>query len=903
VSFFDALRFRLRAIARPGEHARELAEEMRHHVDLDAQQIAHEARDPVAEHDAPYAARRRFGNATYYEEEARRMSRLSWLDTIGQDLRFAVRTFRRAPGFTAVAVLTLALGIGANTAIFSAVDALLLRPLPFPQPDRLMSVSLTVPRRGNFPPRDDIVWSAPKFQMLRASEHVFASTTLWFTEPFTIGYGDQTLRDEGEYTDDGYLTTLGVRPALGRNFAAGETDHWRAAAVALISDALWQRLYDADKGVLGKIVTVNGVPYTIVGVMPPGFQGLSGQAMLWLPYTFNSNTRAQPYGPYDHSFAAVARLADGVTAEQAAAVVGTLGSRIDAAYPDPNSPSWHWGATAKPLDQARVDPRIRGTLLVLFGAVGLVLLIACANVANLFLARASGRRKEIAVRLAIGAGRRRLIAQLVTESVLLGVTGGVAGLAVAWAGTRALASLQISSVFQYNNAAHLGLLGSQAIHLDPAALLFTLALGVATGVLFGLVPSLQATKPSLTQDLKDDGARASRALGGLASRSTLVVAEIALAVVLLAGAGVVLRSLARRMGVEPGFDPAHMLTFRVNRVVTWAPDSITRFYDLAIQHLSELPGVTGVGIEDCPPLVRCSNTGVQLRDRAPAAPGTAPSAGVHWITPDWPRVAGVPLLKGRLLTSTDRVGTPLSVLVSATAARRWWPGQDPIGKTISAGGGGADSAFVVGVLGDVRYAGIDSLPGAEIYVSYYQAPFYYRIMLFLRTRGDPLALVGPARRVLAEWAPGFPMYDVRTMDDRVGDSLAYSRVSALLLGLFAAVALGLAAVGVYGVIAYSVSQRTREIGIRVALGATGADVEKMVIRQALRLGAIGGGAGLVAALLVTRVLSSLLFEVAPRDPVTLAGIVAVLAMVVLLASWIPARRAAAVPALEALKGS
>jgi len=904
MSFLDALKFRLRAITRPGEHARELSEEMDFHLGRDAAQLAHDAAAPADEDEARWAARRRFGNRTWLAEEARRMSGIGWLDVLGQDLRFALRTFRRAPGFTAVAVVTLALGIGANTAIFSAVDALLLRPLPFREPGRLMSVSLTVPQRGNFPPRDDVAWSWPKFQMLRGAQHVFASTTLWFSEPFTIRYGDQTLRDQGEYTDDGYLTTLGVRPALGRNFAAGETASFHAADVAVISDALWQRLYDADRAVLGKTVLVNGIPYTIVGVTPPGFQGLSGQAVLWLPLTSNTNPRAQMPGPYQHQFAAVARLADGVSPVQAAATVATLGTRIDAAYPDPNGSGWRWGATAKPLDAARVDPRIRGTLLVLFGAVGLVLLIACANVANLFLARASGRHKEIAVRLALGAGRRRLVSQLLTESVLLGVTGGVVGLGVAWAGARGLASLQLSTALQYNNAAGIGLLGSQAIRLDPWALLFTLLLGVVTGIVFGLVPALQATRPSLTEDLKDDGGPVARALGGLGSRNALVVAEIALAVVLLAGAGLVLRSLGRRMGVDPGFDASHTLTFRVNRAPEWSPDSIVRFYDVAIQRLEELPGVTGVGMSDCPPLVSCGGTLINLRDRPAAAPGTEPLAGVHWITPGWTTVERIPLLRGRLLDERDRVGTPSSVLVSETAARRWWPGQDPIGKVIAesrTAGGGLDSAFVVGVVGDVRYQGIDSLPRADVYLSYYQLPFYYRMMLFVRTRGDPLALAGPARAALARWAPGFPVYDVRTMEDRVGQSLAYSRLSALLLGLFAALALGLAAIGVYGVIAYSVAQRTREIGIRVALGATGADVARMVVRRGVVLGAIGGGAGLVAALVATRVLGSLLFEVAPRDPLTLAGIVGTLALVVLAASWIPARRAAAVPAVEALK--
>jgi putative ABC transport system permease protein len=901
VSFFDALRHRVRVLTHPLSYQRELADEMEFHLGLDAMQLAH-GQTLATPDDARYAARRRFGNTTYYREEARRMSGLGFLDTLAQDLRFALRSFRRSPGFTAIAVLTLALGIGANTAIFSAVDALLLRPLPFRDPGRLMNVSLTVPQRGNFPARDDVPWSWPKFETLRGMQHVFSQTTLWTGSMYTIRYGDQTLRDWGEYTDNGYLPTLGITPVLGRNFLPEEAARWRGPRVALISDGLWQRLFNADPAAVGRTLDVDGAPYTVVGVTPPGFQGLSGQAVFWIPFLAPPYSGGNSPGPFEHGFNAVARLADGVTPALAMATVRTLGARIDAAYPDPETAGWHWGATARQLDAARIDPRVRGTLLVLFGAVGLVLLIACANVANLSLARASGRRREIAVRLAIGAGRRRLVGQLLTESVLLSVTGGAVGLAVAWWGVRALASLQLSTVLQVTNPAGVGLLGSEAIRLDPWALLFTFALAVVTGIVFGLVPALQATRPSLTEDLKDDGGPRSRALSGLASRNVLVTAEIALAVVLLAGAGLVLRSLGRRMGVNPGFDPSQTLTFRVNRAPEWSRDSIIRFYDVALQHLAELPGVTGVAMADCPPLNACAGARIVLRDRPPAAPGTEPVAGVHWITPQWPKVAGVPLIRGRLFTEADRVGTPLNVLISETAARRWWPGQDPIGKTLAPLGGGVDSAFVIGVVGDVRYASLDSLPRAEIYVSYYQVPFYYRMMLFVKTRGDPLTLVGPARTTLARWAPGFPMYDVRTMEDRVGQALAYARLSALLLGLFAAVALGLAAIGVYGVIAYSVAQRTREIGIRVALGATSGDVANMVVRRGIALGAIGGAAGLVIALAVTRVLSSLLYETAPRDPLTLAGIAGVLAVVVLLASWIPARRAAAVPAVEALKG-
>ncbi len=829
------------------------------------------------------------------------VGRGAWLDPLRQDVRFALRTFRRTPAFTAIAVVTLALGIGANTAIFSGVNALLLRPLPFPEPGRLMNLTLTVPPRGDFPARDDVVWSWPKFQQFRSAQTAFVGTSLWESMQMTLRVGDQTLRDVGEFTDDGYLPTLGIAPALGRNFTAGEGGREGGEHVALISDALWQRLFAADRAVLGRALSINGVPYTVIGVMAPGFRGLSGDAVIWLPLVAAPNPAGFTH-PYDHQYNAIGRLAAGTTPEQAAAQVRVLGDGVDAAYPDPGGGGWHWGATAEPLDAARIDPRMRDTLVILLGAVGLVLLIACANVANLFLARASARHREISVRLAVGASRSRLVRQLLTESVLLALAGGTAGLAVAWAGTRGLATLRLSAAMQSHNDAGIGLLGSQALRLDSWTLLFTLGLCVGTGVIFGLVPALQSSRPSLTHDLKDDGGTR-RSRWGVGSRDVLVAAEIALAVVLLAGAGVVLRSLAQRMAVDPGFDASHMLTFQVNRTLEWAPDSITQFYDVAIRQLSGLPGVTGVAMSDCPPLSPpCAGVQVGFRDRPDGAPGTGPQAGFHWITPGWNEVARVPLVRGRLLSADDRPDTPLAVLISEAAARQWFPDEDPIGQALTHILG-APSALVVGVVGDVHYQGLDEPPRPEIYVSLYQVPFYYRMMLFIRTTGDPSALAGPARATLAHWAPGFPVYDVRTGDELMGGALAYARISSLLLGLFAAVALSLAAIGIYGLIAFTVAQRAREIGVRVAMGATGADVVRMVIRQALLLGVVGGGVGLVGARAATRVLSSLLYGVAPDDPLTLAAIVAVLTTVVLLASWLPARRAARVDPVLALKSA
>ncbi len=904
MSLLDGLRHRLAVFLRQSRYARELDEELRFHLDMETLERQTEGRGTLTPAQARAAARRRLGNEVAIKEETRRAAGLGLLDGVRQDLQFALRTFRRTPTFTVVAVLTLAIGIGANTAIFSAVDALLLRPLPYPEPDRLMTLSLTVPGHGDRPARDDVTWSYPKFVALRESQRIFSDLTLWVSSEFTLRNGADVLRVSGEYIDAHYLPTLGVRVQLGRGFQPADDADMGGARVAVISDPLWRLLYNADPAILGAMLDVDGRPYTIVGVAAPEFRGLSGQATFWMPIA------SSPPGwnvtvPWNHNYFAVARLEPGVSVDRAKAEVQRLGTLVDAVYPSPVVATEHWGAVAHELDSARVDARVRRTLLILFVAVGLVLLIACANVANLFLVHAAGRRAEIAVRLAIGAGRRRLVRQLLAESLLLSLSGGIASLVVAWVGVHVLADVQPARVLRLQDVAGLGALNFTAIRLDGAALSFTAALALTTGILFGLVPALQATRPSLTHALQEQRAARTGTLRRLNSRNVLVVLEIALAVVLLAGSGLMLRSLGHLLEVRPGFTPERVLSLRVNRAPAWAFDSIARFYDVAVERLSALPGVTDVALEDCPPLQLCAATDAALPDRPPVPRGTEPVVGVHWITPAWPAVMGVPLLRGRLFDTRDRRDGRKVVLVSETAAKRLWPGEDPIGRPLLIDGAvfEHDTAYVAGVVGDVLYETLDQPPRSDVYVSYYQAPFSYRMMLFLRTRGEPAGLVRDAVRAMHEVAPGFPVYDIDTMSGRMASSTAYARFSALVLGLFAALALALACMGTYGVISYGVAQRTREIGVRTALGATRGDVVGLVVGQGITLAAIGALLGLAGALGATRALRSLLYDVQPGDPLTLASIIGVLLIAVLVACFIPARRAATVPAIQALRSN
>ena len=901
MSLIDSLRYRLRVWLRPRAHERELADEIRFHLSLETMQREHGARGALSATDAGWAARRRFGNVTTTMEEARQMAGLGFFDTLEQDVRFALRSFRRSPGFTAVAVLTLAVGIGANTAIFSAVDAMLLRPLPFREPERLMTVNLTVPPQGDRPAWDNAPWSYPKYVVFRDAQAVYERVGLWTDMQATVRVGTDAERAGIEIVDGEYLPTLGIATSLGRNFTREESAQPGGPRVAVLSDAFWQRRFNADPSVLGRTVDVDGTAYTVVGVLPSGFRGLSGEAELLVPVVSRDAEMLEEV--WSHAYSVIARLKPGVSPEVARTTVRQLGERVADALPHPER-NERWGAIARELDQTRVDPVVRRSLLVLLGAVGLVLLIACANVANLFLVRAAGRHREIAVRLAVGAGRRRLVRQLVTESVVLSILGGLASIAVAWWGVKVLAALDPSATLRVQLLNGLGALSFESIRLDVKAFAFAAAVTCVTGLVFGLVPALNATRPSLTGALKSDGERLRLGgVRGLTSRNALAIVEIALAVVLLAGSGLMLRSLGKLLGVHPGFDANGVLTMRFN-VNGVGRDSLPALYDQLLDRLAAIPGVTSASLASCPPLAgACSSTILAHRDRPAPASGTEPQVGVHWVSPDWFSTMRVPLKRGRSFTRSDRLGGQKVVVISEAAARAYWPGADPIGRPVSVGMGGFwdDTAYVVGVVGDVRFGTLDSLPKPDVYLSYYQSP-RPRMMMFVRTNGEPESIAPAARREIAALAPGVPLYDVRAMRTRVADAMAYARFSATLLAAFGAVALLLAALGTYGVISYGVSQRTKEIGVRVALGASRASVLRLIVGQGMALALAGGALGLAGALATTGVLRSMLYGVEPSDPATLVGIVVVLVASVVVASWIPARRAAGVDPSEALRG-
>ena len=819
------------------------------------------------------------------------------MSTFLADLRFAVRVLFRSPGFTAIAVLVLALGIGANTAVFSIINAVLLRPLPYPQSDRLVAVqegTVNVPRASV---------SLPNYLDWRAAQRTFTDLAVLRRETFNLSYGPlgggaAPERLRGLTVSANYLTVLGVAPALGRNFSEAEDTPGGPAAV-LISDALWRRRFASNRAVTGQSLTVEGVPHEIVGVLPASLDDARSPEV-YVPFGDLRKNPSALVRDNHIGLTVVGRLREGVALAQARADLDGIAAELTRRYPESNT---GWTIFTQPLLERAVGD-YRRSLYLLFGAVACVLLIACANVANLQLARATGRGRELAVRAALGASRARLVRQMLTESTLLGVLGGGAGILLAMWATAAIVALAPANLARFQEA-----------RLDARTLLVSAAVAVATGLLAGAWPAWRLSGgAAMARALHENGARG--ASGGAAqqrARAVLIVAQVALAVALLAGAGLTLRAFARLQSEALGFRPQGVLTLAVSLPEAHYPeaqgDKLIAFHTRLLDQVRALPGVAAAALSANPPFSGSNwQTSFHLTGAPPDPPGEGPEVHVNRVSPDYFKVMGIPLLNGRDFHAGDRPGQPKAVVIDELTARKFFPGRDPVGQHID-----DNQTFekdpppcvVVGVVPHVRL----EAPGTnytlatlgEMYLCAAQSlPNDVRIMVQV-TGGDPLRLVEPVRRIVQGLDPEVPVADVVTMEDSVAASLASQRLTMVLLGAFAAVALGLATVGLYGVMALSVTQRTRELGIRLALGAQRSAVLALVLRQGAALVGIGLAVGLVIALAVGQLLARVLYGVGGSDPLTLGAVCLVLGAAALLACWLPARRATRLDPMVALR--
>jgi putative ABC transport system permease protein len=810
------------------------------------------------------------------------------METLWQDVRFGVRMLLKKPVFTAIAVLALALGAGANTAIFSVVNGVLLRPLPYKDPDKLVRLgewSKQVPSMSI---------SYPNFKDWRERNRVFEGLAATQFDSYNLTGGDEPERLQGRNVSYNFFDVLGVVPAVGRSFRSDE-DRAGAPRVTVLSHGLWQRRFGGDRKIVGKSVALNGESYTVVGVLPQDYR-FGTQTDVFVPVGLNEdgeNMRPRDNHP---GIYAVARLKDGVTFGQAQEEMKTIAAQLAEEYPKENAGN---SVSLTPLSEYFVGD-VRTYLLMLLAAVGCVLLIACANVANLLLARAASRSREIAVRRAMGASRFRIIRQLLTESIMLALAGGVVGLLLAMWGVDVL------------RRASLDLLPTTAdIGLDRTVLFFTFGISILTGVLFGLAPALQASKPDLSESLKEGGR--SGAEGGARNRvrSLLVVAEVAISIMLLVGSGLLVRSFMLLRETNTGFREEKLLTLQLSyRVGKEEGRKAVNFFRAVEEKVRALPGVQSAAVSNGVPLLGSSETSFQIKGRPPAEPGKRPMTVSFLTTPGHLDALGIRLLRGRFIDEHDTLGSQPVTVIDEEFARLYFNGENPVGQYLEGDReNNMPDSLIVGVVGHVKNYGLDS-PGpvqAQMYRARAQVPEKFqpliatRVSLLVRTFSEPEALTGAVRRAVQEVDPNQPVYNVQTMEQVVSDSIASQRLSMMLLIIFAAVAVVLAAVGIYGVMSYAVAQRTHEIGVRMALGAQGGDVLRMVVRQGMLLVLIGVGVGLLLAAALTRLMSGLLYGVSATDPLTFTGVPLLLFVVALLACLVPARRATKVDPMEALR--
>ena len=870
------LRRRVRLIVDRQSVEREMDDEMRFHMEMEADELR---RFGVRPEEARNTARRRFGGVARYQDDARDARGGRWIEEIRQDARYAMRVLSRGRGFVVVSVLTLALGVGANTAIFSVVRGVLLRGLPYPEPDRLVSLTSVI----NGSPS---AVSPPDFLDWRAESKAFVGIAAHFLSTTALTANGEAERLIQARVSANFFDVIGVRPERGRGFQVGEDDR-SAPRVAVLSDGLWKRRFGADESIVGRTILLDDFPTTVIGVAPARLRVPAG-VDLWLTTRFDERDVA-PSSRGARWIQVVGRLAPNATLASARGEMSTIAARLAREDPRHNT-----DVTTRvvPLQEDLVG-RVRAPLLILLGAVAFVMMIACVNVASLSLGRVAARDTELAVRSALGAGRGRIARQILTESLVLSLGGGIVGLGLAALGTRALVALAPGDLPLVDT-----------VHLDATVFAFALALTILSGLLFGVVPALQGARAN---DRLRSGSRAlSMGPGGGRLRQSLVVAEVALAIALLAGAGVLLRSFMHLTTVDPGFRADGVTSFTLSLSPVRYPDTDRQeqFASTLLSRLQQMPGMNAVGISFAPPLSGSSfGLTFAIGGRQTKSGQDEPRAQVRVATPDYFRAMGIPLLRGRGFTAQDRPDAPMALLISKETARRYWPNEDPIGQTLETGwhrGARAFGGTIVGIVGDVRQFSLAGKPTPHIYGAFAQWPLDEQTV-FMRSTAASSSVLSAARDVVRALDPRLAVYDAHPLGDLVRESVAERRFYATLLATFASLALVLAAIGIYGVMAYGVQQRRRELGIRIALGASRERVVGMVMRQGVTLAIVGAAIGLAAASLLTSVLASQLFDVSARDPLTFVVVPVVLIAIAIVACVVPTRRALALDPATAVR--
>jgi predicted permease len=876
------LLFRLRSLFRRNAAETELDDELHFHFERQVQKYESSG---LAREEALRRARLEFGGIDQVKEECREARGVHFMEELFQDVRYGLRMLRKSPGFTAVALLTLALGIGANTAIFSVVYGVLLRPLPYQDSGRVIVLNETTPSVGR------VSVSYQNFLDWRTQTRSFSRMNVVASVSFNLAGVNQPENISGEAVSPDFLAMLGVHPLLGREFDAAE-EKAGTAPVLLLGYQLWQSHLGGDRNAIGRTINLDGRGFTIIGVLPPGFRSID-KTDIMLPigvWAMLNPEEARERGDRG-DMRAVGRLAPRVSLGQAHAEMDAIAARLATAYPVSNA---QCGVSLRPIREVFVGD-IQPAILILFGAVIFVLLIACANVANLFLMRGAARMREIALRIALGATRGRIVRQMLAESFVLAFFGGLLGLAISIAGIRGLAQL-----------IPMDMQGGATVNLNGAVLLFAAVAVLLSSVMFGLVPAMQLTKPEVQSELKEGGRAVSAGTGQNRLRGVLAIAEIAVALILLVGAGLMVKSLYRLLAVDPGFKTERVLTMEMDlRTAQYAKGpAILNFWQQVLDRVGALPGVEAAALGTVVPLTDShSRSDITIEGMPLPKPGSFPHPDEHKVSPGYVKALGVPLLRGREFTDADNANAPKVGMINARLARQFFPNQDALGKRFMFGRPSEkppEWITIVGLTADTKLYGLENPARLEVYLPLRQS-VSGDMTLVVKSAADPAALTSSIRGAIASIDKDQPIFAVATMQELVNNSVSTRRITLILLGLFSALALVLAAIGIYGVISYSVAQRTHEIGIRMALGAGRGEVLRMILAQGAKIAGAGLVIGIAASFGLTRLMAKLLFSVSSADPLTFCAVAFVLVLVAMLACYIPARRALRVDPIIALR--